>query len=101
MKRCLLTDDAKEDLANIKTYLKQEAGPRIAKSTLAKIKEAIVFLGHTPGAGHLREDLTDEAVKFWSVFSYLIIYNSAARPIEIMRIIHSSREVAAILSHDD
>ncbi len=60
-----------------------------------------MFLGNTPGAGHLREDLTDEPVKFWSVFSYLIIYDPIAQPIEIARIVHGSREVSAILAHDD
>lgn len=101
MKRYVLTDEAKKDLADIKAYLKSEAGARIAKSTLSKIKEALVFLGDTPGAGHLREDLTDEAVKFWAVFSYLIVYDSAKRPIEIIRIIHGRREISATLSQMD
>ena len=102
MKRYLLTDEAKTDLDDIKDYLKREAGPRIAKSTLDKIKEALVFLGRTPGAGHLREDLTDDAVKFWAVFSYLIVYDPATRPIEIIRIIHGSREITpAMFSRDD
>ena len=101
MKRYLLTDEAKEDIADIRKYLKREAGLRVAQSTVKKIRDAIVFLSRTPGAGHLREDLTDEAIKFWPVFSYLIVYNPAARPIEILRIIHGSREVAAILSQDD
>ena len=101
MKRNLLTDEAKEDLADIKSYLKREAGARIAKSTLDKIKDTLVFLSATPGAGHLREDLTDESVKFWPIFSYLIIYDPAKRPIEILRIIHGSREVSVILSQGD
>ena len=101
MKRYLLTDEAKEDLADISIYLKREAGPRIAKSTLDKIKDALVFLSHAPGAGHWREDLTDNALKFWAVFSYLIVYDPATRPIEIMRILHGSRNVSAILSLDD
>ena len=100
MKRYLLTDEAKEDLADIKDYLKREAGPRIAKSTLAKIKEAFVFLGCTPGAGHLRENLTDDALKFWPVFSYLIVYDPTTRPIEIMRIIHGSRDIATMSFND-
>jgi plasmid stabilization system protein ParE len=44
MRRYLLTDEAKQDLADIKRYLVREAGPRVAKSTLLKIKEAFVFL---------------------------------------------------------
>src|SRR5579872_7237238 len=79
----------------------REAGPRVAKSTLTKIKDVLVFLGGTPGAGHIREDLTAEPVRFWPVFSYLIVYDPAPRPIEILRIIHGRREISAILAQDD
>lgn len=101
MSRYLLTDEAKQDLADIRDYLIREAGPRIAKLTLAKIKDAIVFLSRTPGAGHVREDLTSDALKFWSVFSYLIVYDPAKRPIEVMRVIHGSREISALLERDE
>jgi len=35
------------------------------------IREKIVFLTANPGAGHWRKNLTDEAVKFFTVYSYL------------------------------
>ena len=101
MKRYILSPEAGKDIRAIRAYLKREVGQRIAQSTLDKIKDAFVFLSRTPGAGHLREDLTDEPVKFWPVFSYLIIYNPATRPIEIVRIIHGSREISTMLSQDD
>ena len=101
MKRYLLTDDAKQDLKGIRLYLTREAGQRIAKSAVAKIKDSFEFLSRTPGAGHSREDLTGAPLKFWSVYSYLIIYDSAKRPIEIVRVLHGHREVDAILSQDD
>ena len=40
--------------------------------------------------GHWREDLIDEPLRFWPVYSYLIIYNPAAKPIEIARILHGA-----------
>jgi plasmid stabilization system protein ParE len=98
--RYLLTDEAKQDLVGIKRYLTDEAGARVAKATLARIKDAIVFLGRTPGAGHVREDLTDVALKFWSVNSYLIIYDPATRPIQVIRVLHGSRDVSTILADD-
>ena len=97
----LLTDEAKEDLAQIRRYLTGAAGAHVAKLTLAKIRDAIVFLARHPGAGHIREDLTDHAVKFWHVFSYWIVYDPACRPIEVIRVIHGKREVSAILAKDD
>jgi hypothetical protein len=35
----------------------------------------------------LRRDLTSLPVKFWSVFSYLIVYDPAAGPIAIVRVL--------------
>ena len=101
MKRYIISPQAKNDIADIRAYLKREAGPDIAKSTVNKIKEAFALLSGAPGAGHSREDLTSEAVKFWTVFSYLIIYNPAPRPIEIVRVLHGSRNIAAISLSDD
>ena len=98
MPRYLLTVEAKQDLSDIRDYLTREAGARVAKSTLTRIRDALAFLASTPGSGHFREDLTDEVVKFWPLFSYMIVYDPAKRPIEIIRIIHGSRELSVILS---
>jgi plasmid stabilization system protein ParE len=48
--------------------------------------------------GHYRADLSEEPLCFWTVRSFLIIYRREKRPIEIARVIHGSRDVAAILS---
>ena len=98
MKRYLLTDEPKADLSDIRDYLKREAGPRIAKSTLAKSKMPSYFLA-AHQVGHLRDDLTDAAVKFWTVFSYLIVFDAETLPIVIIRIIHGS-DIAA-MNFDD
>ena len=50
-----------------------------------------------PGMGHFRSDLAAEPLRFWRVRSYLIIYRSEKRPIEIVRILHAARDVQAIL----
>ena len=97
MRRFTLSPEAAADLQEIRTYLTQEAGPSITKSVFAKIREAFVQLARTPGMGHSREDLTDEPLRFWSVFSYLVIYDPATKPIEIVRVLHGRREVDSIL----
>jgi plasmid stabilization system protein ParE len=51
------------------------------------------FLGGSPEAGHFREDLTDKPVKFWPVFSYLIVYDPERRPIEVLRVLHGARDL--------
>ena len=100
MERYLHTSDAQEDLAEIKAYLVQPGGKRLAWYVLREIREALRLLGRTPQAGHRREDLTDAPLKFWTVFSYLVVYHPAKRPIEILNVIHGSRDVLSILRED-
>jgi antitoxin ParD1/3/4/toxin ParE1/3/4 len=54
-------------------------------------------LAQTPGMGHLREDLADEPLRFWPVYSYLIIYRPETDPLEIVRVLHGARDVRAVL----
>ncbi len=96
MKRYIVAPEAEQDLDDIKAYITDEAGARVARSVLKQIKDAVDFLSRTPGAGHQREDLTSAPLKFWSVYSYLIIYKAAPRPIEIVRIVHGSRDMGRL-----
>jgi antitoxin ParD1/3/4/toxin ParE1/3/4 len=50
--------------------------------------------------GHVREDLSRTPLRFWPVFSYLIIYRSEARPIQILRVLHGARDVQSILDSE-
>jgi antitoxin ParD1/3/4/toxin ParE1/3/4 len=54
-------------------------------------------LAACPGIGHLRNDLTDEPVRFWCIYSYLIVYRPETKPIEVIRVIHGAQDVAARL----
>src|SRR5258708_38405792 len=56
------------------------------------------LLASHPYAGHLRRDLTPLPVKFWSVFSYLIVYDPAAKPLAIARVFHGRRGGRTILN---
>ena len=101
MKRFILSPEAKQDLLAIKTYLVKEASIDVTQYVLRELREGMAFLGRMPGAGHVREDLTDMPVKFWPVFSYLIVYDPVKRPIEIVQILHGRRDVATVLGDDD
>jgi plasmid stabilization system protein ParE len=61
------------------------------------ILQRIAFLSQTPGAGHWRRDLTNEDVKFFSVYSYLIVYRPKTKPLQVVSILHGKRDVAAVL----
>ncbi len=98
MTRYILSPEAKEDLREIRGYLVSQGGSRLARYVLQEITAALRLLASHPEAGHFRRDLTPLPVKFWSVFSYLIVYDPAARPIAIVRVLHGRRDVRAILN---
>ena len=58
------------------------------------------MLARTPGMGHVREDLASTSLRFWPIYSYLIIYSPESKPLQIVRILHSARDVRRILEED-
>jgi antitoxin ParD1/3/4 len=61
------------------------------------IRDKFVFLSETPGAGHARSNLTTEAVKFFPVYWYLIVYRSETNPLQVVSVLHGSRDLERIL----
>lgn len=96
-----LSGPATNDLTGIREYLVNEADVPVARYVLRELREAMRFLGKWPDAGHRRQDLTDEPLKFWPVFSYLIIYDPSPEPIEVVRVLRGARDVTAILDDAD
>ncbi len=98
MNRVKLTLDAERDLDQIKLYLLDNAGIAVTRKVIASIEEAIKRIVDQPGLGHTRHDLTDRQLKFWTVYSYLIVYDPVSRPIQIQRILHAKRDLEHLLS---
>ena len=61
------------------------------------IRDRIAALAKSPGIGHWRKDLTDEAVRFFPVYSYLIVYRPETKPLQVVAILHGYRDVERIL----
>ena len=101
MRRYLLTPEAEQDPDVIKVHLLAQGGTRLVRHVLSRLRKAIDFLARMPGVGHFREDLTDEPVKFWQEFSYMIIYDPRPRPVQILRVLHGSQDIADILSRSN
>jgi toxin ParE1/3/4 len=98
MSRYVLTPAAQEDLAGIRDYYREEAGPRVARQMLVEFIEAFRFLARTPGAGHIREDLAENRpILFWPMRDYLILYKARTTPLEILSIFRGSRDVPGLL----
>lgn len=61
------------------------------------IRERILFLARNPDAGHGRKDLTDIPVRFFPIYSYLIVYRAETKPLQIVAILHGRRDVEKVL----
>ena len=95
--RYILAPEAARDLVEIWTYLKQNASEQTANHVESIIRERIVFLSENPGAGHKRRDLTAQDVKFFPVYSYLIVYQPDIKQLQVVSILHGRRDVEGIL----
>jgi plasmid stabilization system protein ParE len=59
----------------------------------------IAYLARRSGAGHWRKHLTDVPVKFFSIYSYLIVYRPETKPLQVVAFLHGRRNVEQILQH--
>lgn len=92
-----LTPDAEEDLEEIAAYIAADSVD-VALRVVDEIHQTMRNIARRPGIGHRRDDLADESLRVIAVYSYLIIYRSESRPIQVLRVLHGARNLAAILS---
>lgn len=85
------------DLAEIWRYIKDRSSIATADRVESVILEKLTFLAKSSEAGHRRKNLTDEDVKFFPVYSYLIVYRPKSKPLQIVSILHGRRDVERVL----
>jgi len=91
-----LSRDAENDIDEIVTYIAQE-NPKAAHTFIDSLYESMDKLAENPFLGHLREDLINRLVKFWTFkWHYLIIYKPVS-PIEIVRVLSGYRDIVNLL----
>src|SRR6476646_6351417 len=95
--RYVLAPEAASDLVQIWRYIKKQSSVAMADRVEAVILDRIAFLAENPGAGHWRRNLTERPVKFFPVYSYLIVYRPETKPLQIASILHGRRDVEQIL----
>ena len=96
MSRYQISPPARQDLIDIRNFIAKE-NRAAARKVLARIRATCHMLAEQPHGGHLRTDLASEPLRFWPVYSYLIIYRPNSKPIEVVRVLHGARDVSAIL----
>ncbi len=91
-----LTPSAEEQVGDITEFIatdNEDAAVRVRHA----LYSAFDLLASRPGIGHTREDLTNRPLKFWSVYSYVVVYDPASDPLTIIAVLHGTRDVAQIL----
>jgi plasmid stabilization system protein ParE len=96
MKGFKLSPEAARDVREIWGYIAEDS-IEAARRVRLQIFGACQRLAVNPRIEHRREDLTDKSVLFWPVGSYVIIYNPARKPVEIVRVVHGARDVPSLL----
>ena len=91
-----LSPEAFQDIEGIWDFIAEDnvdAADRVRE----EIFSACEMLAAVPGMGHLRQDLADEPLRFWPVYSYPINYRPEVTPLEIVRVLHGARDVKHLL----
>jgi antitoxin ParD1/3/4/toxin ParE1/3/4 len=96
-RRFVLAPEAAHDLVQIWRYIRTNAGLETADRVESVIREKIAYLAKNPGGGHWRKDLTDEPVKFFTIYSYLIVYRPETSPVQVVAILRGRRDVEQLL----
>jgi toxin ParE1/3/4 len=96
-RRYVLAPEAALDLIKTWRYIKKHSSVRTADRVESAVRGQIIFLAENPRAGHWRKDLTDEPVKFFPVYSYLIVYRPDTVPLQIVAVLQGRRDVEQAL----
>ena len=96
MKPFILTPRAEQDIGDIWDYIADD-NIEAADRVLDAVENALHRIAKNPGIGHMREELADRRHRFLLVYSYLIVYRSETKPLQVIRILHAARDVQNIL----
>jgi toxin ParE1/3/4 len=91
-----LTPEAQANVEEICVFLSED-NVDAAFRVLDALEQAFEQLAASPEMGHRREDLTARRAKFWSVYSYLIVYDPASVPLTIFAVLHGARDIERLL----
>jgi antitoxin ParD1/3/4 len=94
------TPEATRDLLDIWDFIAQD-NIQAAEQVEAAVFRACEFLVDSPLAGRIRKDLTLLPLRFWPVqpyTNYLIVYDQAQKPLQIIRILHGARDIPSLLA---
>lgn len=97
-----LSPDARRDLlATQDYYLDEKRSASAAEAVFFDLGRGFEQIARNPWIGHRREDLTERDVRFLLIGAYFIVYRPNPNPVRVVRILHGSRDISAILSDEE
>lgn len=94
-----LRSKAEEDLLNIWKYI-AENSPASATKLIRAFHQHFALLAENPQLGRARSDIR-AGLRSFPVKRYLLLYRSLSDEIEVVRVIHGSRDMGALFEPGD
>ena len=95
MAQLSFADQARLDLDDIWFYISQRS-PAAADQFIDEVREKCRMLAENPLIGQTQEYRRPN-VRKWPVGSYLIFYRTAGEGIEVIRVLHGSRDIDSLI----
>ena len=89
-----MNSKAEEDLLTIWRYI-AENSPTSATKLVRAFHQHFILLAENTQQGRARPDIAPE-LRYFPVKSYLILYRQLSDGVEIMRVVHGSRDLGAL-----
>ena len=92
-----LSPEALDDLQLIQDFIALDSS-EAAERVIDQFFDAFAQLAEWPKTGHARPDLTSKDVRFWRVGSYLVVYRERPSDIQVVAVLHGSRDIPSVLN---
>ena len=96
MREYQISPAALEDIQAILNYVRADS-PDAAEQVEEEFFAAFDQLAQWPEMGHTRPDLTDKAVRFWPVGSYLLVYQFTRNMLQMVAVPHGARDIPPVI----
>jgi plasmid stabilization system protein ParE len=95
--RFVLSPEAVEDLASIWRYIQTQSSTEIADRVESTIPGPNSIFGAQSGRGSPTQGPHETSVRFFPVYSYLVVYRTETKPLQVVAILHGRCEVERVL----
>lgn len=100
MSHYLVSDDAAADIDGIWDWIAED-NERAADELIREICETCARIAEHPGIGRPRPKWVRPSFRFFLVRNnYWIVYDAERDPLEIIRVIHASRDIPRVFSSE-